>query len=411
MSRAFTGVCASTLFKFALGLRMNIDRTCSGATMDFAEFVRKYDRTYALGGEEYAVREALFNERAEAIGSHNCQPIGPWEAGVNHLTDWTAAELTGLLGHRPAKRSQRASVADPIMMLAKAGSALRPNYPDSFSWSNLTSIQETWDQGNCGSCWAIAAATTMRAHAEIKGLERQFSAHQMIACTPNPNACGGTGGCDGATAELAYEYVLQAGLERGDEAFLKLGGTRMACPKDKQIASIETTKAITEQDGTEVHLLRETDTHMRGRDLGMIGWTKLPENKEPSLLRSLVETGPVYVAVAAGHGWFSYVGGVLTPKGCDEKNVVNHAVVLYGYGIKPNTRIGDVTYWHIKNSWGPGWGEEGSIRLQRLEDEENACGWDNEPQMGSGCKGGPPQVWVCGSCGILYDTVIPTFVR
>ena len=26
-------------------------------------------------------------------------------------------------------------------------------------------------------------------------------------CAPNPNSCGGTGGCAGSTAELAFEYV------------------------------------------------------------------------------------------------------------------------------------------------------------------------------------------------------------
>jgi len=26
-------------------------------------------------------------------------------------------------------------------------------------------------------------------------------------CSPNPNECGGTGGCQGSTAELAFEYL------------------------------------------------------------------------------------------------------------------------------------------------------------------------------------------------------------
>ena len=29
----------------------------------------------------------------------------------------------------------------------------------------------------------------------------------MAMCAPNPNSCGGTGGCAGSTAELAFEYV------------------------------------------------------------------------------------------------------------------------------------------------------------------------------------------------------------
>lgn len=29
----------------------------------------------------------------------------------------------------------------------------------------------------------------------------------MAMCAPNPNACGGTGKCEGSTAELAFEYL------------------------------------------------------------------------------------------------------------------------------------------------------------------------------------------------------------
>jgi cathepsin L len=284
-------------------------------------------------------------------------------------------------------------------------------FPKEFAWANLTSIQETWDQGNCGSCWAVAATSVMRAHAELKGLPRQFSASQVIACTPNPNACGGTGGCEGATAELAYEYVLRAGVAAGDAAFFAMGGGQMRCPAQTQVPTEKTTDGIVEADGREVHMISSKDRKgMRGREIGMTGWTKLPETKENPILHALVDQGPLYVAVAAGSGWFSYAEGVLTPSGCDTRNVVNHAVVLFGFGVKPHTRIGDVKYWHIKNSWGRGWGEDGAIRLQRQDDEEGFCGWDHSPQEGSGCKDGPPKVWVCGTCGILYDAVVPSFV-
>ena len=30
------------------------------------------------------------------------------------------------------------------------------------------------------------------------------------------------------------------------------------------------------------------------------------------------------------------------------------------------------------------------------------------PLDGVGCKGGPPNITVCGTCGLLYDTVYPT---
>merc|ERR1719356_620849 len=43
----------------------------------------------------------------------------------------------------------------------------------------------------------------------------------------------------------------------------------------------------------------------------------------------------------------------------------------------------------------------------RSQDEESQCGQDTSPQEGVSCDGGPAEVNVCGSCGILYDSVVP----
>merc|ERR1712213_109901 len=35
----------------------------------------------------------------------------------------------------------------------------------------------------------------------------ELSTQQMTSCTPNPLTCGGTGGCQGSTPPLGYNYV------------------------------------------------------------------------------------------------------------------------------------------------------------------------------------------------------------
>ena len=72
-------------------------------------------------------------------------------------------------------------------------------------------------------------------------------------------------------------------------------------------------------------------------------------------------------------------------------------------------------YWTIKNSWGPKWGEDGSIRILRAADgEKEECYIDDEPFDGSACKddphGGDPYT-VCGCVGVLSDSVVPTGVK
>jgi cathepsin L len=379
---------------------------CGRPSMDFSAFVEEYSRSYQPGSEEYAVRQAAFERRASRISSHNCDLTSLHTAAINHLTDWTAEELATLRGHKSRRGRGPEPLGETPLLLAKRGKGGRQPVPTNLSWSHLAAIKaDSATQGSCGSCWAHASRLTMQARAEVKGLKNiGWSASQLVACTPNPHNCGGQGGCQGATAELAYEYVLNKGLLQDSEYLAKAGEDE--CPEALKVSSEVATRGIVGADGSEEHRAK---TKMAGRALGLSGWTKLPENKEDPILRELMTNGPLYVAVAAGDGWFDYSTGVMTEASCDRDNTVNHAVVLFAWGVKEKTVRGSVKYWHIKNSWGPQWGESGTGRFLRTDHEEKVCSWDEDPQSGSGCDGGPKRVWVCGTCGILYDAVAPHF--
>ncbi|CAK0864604.1 unnamed protein product [Prorocentrum cordatum] len=254
----------------------------------------------------------------------------------------------------------------------------KKSVPADFSWGHLEAIKaNSSDQGTCGSCWAHASRVTMQARAEVKGLkEIHWSTNQLIACTPNPKHCGGEGGCEGATAELAYEYVFNKGLMQDSAFRLKAGDNVTAeCPENLKASTEVASRGIVGADGSEVHRVKE---HMAGHALGLTGWTKLPENKEDAIVRELLTGGPLYVAVAAGDGWFDYNSGVMTEDSCDRTRVhqvlgpelartglverallppdrdfiVNHAVVLFAWGVKQKTVRGPVKYWQIKTGGG-----------------------------------------------------------
>ena len=70
------------------------------------------------------------------------------------------------------------------------------------------------------------------------------------------------------------------------------------------------------------------------------------------------------VSVAVNANFSRYGGGIFS--GCYESDKVNHAVVVVGYGSEDG-----VGYWLGKNSWGPGWGDKGYIKIQR---GVNMCG-------------------------------------
>ena len=131
------------------------------------------------------------------------------------------------------------------------------------------------------------------------------------------------------------------------------------------------------------------------------GFRSTKTNSYADVLHTLATKGPLAVSVATD-GWHDYAGGVFDG-GNHTNPVLDHLVQLIGYGTDENT---GQDYWLIRNSWTPLWGMNGTIRL--LREASPSCGMDLNPLDGNGCKGGPPQVQVCGQSGVLYDGVYPT---
>lgn len=64
-------------------------------------------------------------------------------------------------------------------------------------------------------------------------------------------------------------------------------------------------------------------------------------------LRDIVATyGPVAVSINSAKTLTNYMSGVYTNPKCPK--VLNHAVVVVGYGKDPKTKL---DYWLVKNSW------------------------------------------------------------
>merc|ERR1719486_704718 len=139
--------------------------------------------------------------------------------------------------------------------------------PKEKVWDNLETFAYTKNQKDCGSCWAIASSTVLEAHNEIySGTHLIFSTQQIVDCTPNPRHCGGDGGCKGATAELAMEWVLKHGLADASEIPYKAkdGTCTMGSPtKDMAAALIDSSAPAL----------------FGGASFGMTGWETLPKNE------------------------------------------------------------------------------------------------------------------------------------
>jgi len=358
----------------------------------FDSFVELHARSYQRGSAEFEERKALYEQRVTDAETQNNSPNKQWVAGANKLWDWTEGELSTLRGWDGASMPEGGSSRS----VSKHSSFLqeKKELPKQKLWDDLQTFAYVKNQGECGSCWAIASSTVIEAHHEIySGKHTIFSTQQIVDCTPNPRHCGGEGGCKGATAELAFDWVLKNGISPSSAIPYKGPGGK--CTTGPSWSNGTPSAAI-------LLAAKSPAAGHGGASIGMNSWSTLPKNEYEPLMRALAESGPAAVSVAADT-WFMYEEGIFN--GCPKDAVINHAVVAIGYGEEKGK-----TFWTIQNSWGADWGEEGLIKLERHV-KGDYCGMNNDPQKGVACKGETKPVPVCGMCGVLFDSVVPHFTK
>jgi len=337
----------------------------------FEKYAKEFGRSYK--DSEIEERRNIFNERLESIKAHNRDTSKTWKEGVNQFTDRTEEERRNVLGlnkdllyaQKAARESKRMSpikIADDIEI------------PTNVDWRNAGIITAVKDQGDCGSCWTFGTAESIESYMALAtpGNLIDISEQQILDCVPNPDQCGGTGGCQGGTPELAYVGLMQIGgaATEWTYPYQSYFGNAYPCRKNTTI-----------------------------RYARLSGFTTLTANSYNQVINHIATVGPLAINVEA-MPWQHYEEGVFN--GCNQTDPdIDHVVQLVGYGVDP--QLGD--YWLVRNSWSPTFGEDGYIRLARPS--TTPCGWDTKPSDGTGCKGGPAKVYVCGTCGVLFDTSFP----
>lgn len=323
----------------------------------FGDYVAEFGRSYST--VEYAKRESLFNAEIAIVNAQNeLYKAGKstWWAGVNEFSDWTEEEFDMKKGKAPSLHDQ------PTIKLG----GMKGQNPTRKDWREDKVVSPVKNQGGCGSCWAFAATECMESHYMISAKEDVVLAPQYyVNCVVNEKSCGGTGGCQGAIAELAFNLTAQVGIPL--ERDLPYQGRNGQCGSYPAAVTCD-------------------------------GYHQLAANDPDELETALATVGPVSVSVAAS--WGRYAGGVYSG-GCQSRSCsINHAVLAVGY---------DTDYWLIRNSWGSSWGERGYIRLSRKNDK--VVYTDTRPADGFACKPYPTEQKVAGESGVLSDSAYPINVR
>lgn len=167
----------------------------------------KSEQGLTFNGGEEDERQAIFAANVAMIIEENLKG-NSHVLEVSKFTHMTNDEFRSMT--RGRKEKMFAGESKPHKLTAKAN-----DLPASVDWRTESNIvTPAKDQGGCGSCWAFSAAQTFESMLaiETKTAVQDLSAQQIVDCAPNPDECGGTGGCQGSTQPLAFQYLKTAGL-------------------------------------------------------------------------------------------------------------------------------------------------------------------------------------------------------
>jgi C1A family cysteine protease len=227
-------------------------------------------------------------------------------------------------------------------------SSLFNKLPDSFDWRNVDNVNydsPIRKQGECGSCYAIAAVGVLEARIRIRTNNRIkpiLSPSSIVSCSRYNQGCAG-----------GYPFLV--GKHAKEFGFVEESCHPYAEVDDKCFNYCFHQKLY------------------KAKDYGYVGGF-YGACEEDAMMREIYENGPIVVAINATPELYYYSNGIFhseakKTEGKFEKNVkpweyTNHAVVCIGWGeemVKDNL----VKYWILKNSWGDAWGEKGYFKLER----------------------------------------------
>jgi len=277
---------------------------------------------------------AIFASNLDGIEKHNADKTQTYQLGQNQFSHMTHDEFMDAVhvGGTRVPNLRREPTAT-----VHTGPGDRSSLPDSVDWSAQGAVTPVKDQGNCGSCWSFSATGALEGAYQIKyGSLTAFSEQQLVSCDVD----GGDAGCSGGWMDDAFSYVTKNGGLTTEDGYPYTSGT-------------------TGKTGTCV-----SSGYVNNANVAPKSFTDVKAGDVTALM-SAVAQQPVAIAIQANQVAFqSYKSGVLTGK-CGQR--LDHGVLAVGYGT-----LDGIDYWKVKNSWGPKWGQDGYILIERSD--ADLCG-------------------------------------
>lgn len=297
----------------------------------FDEFVAKYNRIYATP-EERQRRYTIFKTNFMHIKSENAKG-NTFELAINGFADQSQQEFgSARLGVHSPNPARLFGAALYLGTDRYSGAPL----PKAIDWVKNGAVTPVKNQGQCGSCWTFSSSGALEGAYKIATGELiSLSEQQLVDCSKND----GNSGCNGGSMDAAFAY-LENHPYCTDESYAYTGRQQLTC--------------------------RESNCTVGIPQHRITGYYDVPSQDLQALMEAVAQQ-PVSVAIEADQMNFQlYHGGILS-KACGSK--LDHGVLLVGFGTENG-----IDYWKVKNSWGPEWGEEGFVRLERGVTKDGECG-------------------------------------
>ncbi|MBU4445282.1 T9SS type A sorting domain-containing protein [bacterium] len=258
----------------------------------------------------------------DKINEENKKAGYEWKAAENWVTRLSPEERKELLGEIlevPADAEAR------FIQLPQVESL-----PSHFDWraNEGNWVTPVRDQGQCGSCWAFSATAQVEAWWKIvnNDIDTTIDLSEQFLVS-----CGDAGDCDGGYSSLALEWYKNVGVP--SESCFGYTATNDTCENACPDWQDEVMK--------------------------IPGWGYITLDEDiVDNIKAAIFRHPVSASYIVYGSFFAYDSGIYeyAPRP-DEEPEGGHAILIVGWD--------DVEeYWICKNSWSPGWGENGYFRIR-----------------------------------------------
>ncbi len=182
------------------------------------------------------------------------------------------------------------------------------------------------NQGSCGSCWAFGTEGVVEAAIKkADGVERDTSEQYLVSCNVQGASCNGGWWAFGPSINQVPAGETNPGVRY--ESDFAYQASNAACNPPYAAHEVLVNS-------------------------GSVALTV------DAIKQAISDYGPVAAAICVGPAFSAYSSGIFATDEVTKCNGgVNHAIVLFGWNDTDET-------WLLRNSWGPGWGQGGTMRIK-----------------------------------------------